>query len=256
MSASLSILTTLAPNFPAPWVVLNQPGPFNVTQWRLVEERTGDPEVAWALSVLPNPVTRSHIIGFRHGNPTILRRRVTIASLMWGYGITGARWGDQWVNDVSDFLSPSLDAVLAGCEANLITGALADAYKLFTRPGPGGTEQEGHHGIGFSFFTKILYFLAKNILQNSSTNYPLILDTKVSMALSQMTGYRLVVRPESYRPRPDSAAYVQFVKTMHAWAARLNVLPEVIEHYLWAEAGEPGSPLWTTSQSQHALDFP
>ena len=84
----------------------------------------------------------------------------------------------------------------------------------------------------------------------------MILDTKVSMALSQLTGYRLLVRPESYRPRPDSSAYVQYVKTMHAWAAKLNVLPEVIEYYLWAEAAKSGSLLWPTCQAQHALDFP
>jgi hypothetical protein len=123
-------------------------------------------------------------------------------------------------------------------------------------PGPGATELENYHGIGFSFFTKILYFLARDALGDSFADYPLILDTKVSMALSQMTGYRLLVRPGSYRPRPDTGAYVQFVKAMHAWASQLNVLPEVIEYYLWAEAGKSCSPLWTTCMAQHALDFP
>ena len=256
MSVPLSILTALASGFPAPQAVLNQPGQINVAQWELVEERTGNPEVAWALGVLPNPVTRSNIIGLRHANPNIRRHRVAIASLMWGYGISGARWGAQWVSDVSNFLGPDLDAVLASCEANLTAGAIAEAYQLFTLPGPRDTELEGYRGIGSSFFTKILYFLARNALQDSSADYPLILDTKVSMALSQLTGYRLLVRPESYRPRPDSSAYVQYVKTMHAWAAKLNVLPEVIEYYLWAEAAKSGSPLWPTCQAQHALDFP
>jgi hypothetical protein len=58
------------------------------------------------------------------------------------------------------------------------------------------------------------------------------------------------------RPRPDSSAYVQYVNTMHARAAKLNVLPEVIEYYLWAEATKSGSPLWPACQAQHALDFP
>ena len=35
---------------------------------------------------------------------------------MWGYGITGTRWG-SWVTAISDFLSPGLDLVLADCEA-------------------------------------------------------------------------------------------------------------------------------------------
>jgi hypothetical protein len=175
---------------------------------------------------------------------------------MWGYGIGGARWGAQWVSDVSNLLGPDLDAVLATCEANLTGGAIAEAYQLFTLSGPRDTELEGYRGIGSSFFTKILYFLARNAPQDSFAEYPLILDTKVSMALSQLTGYRLFVRPESYRPRPDSSAYVHYVKTMHAWAAKLNVLPEVIEYYLWAEAAKSGSPLWPTCQAQHALDFP
>jgi hypothetical protein len=50
------------------------------------------------------------------------------------------------------------------------------------------------------------------------------------MALSQVTGHRLLVRPESYRPRPDrNAAYVRY--------------------YLWAEAAKSGSPLWRTCQA-------
>lgn len=254
MSVPLRVLTALAPGFPAAKAVLNQPGQINVAQWELVEERTGNPEVAWALGALPNPVTRSDIIGLRHANPDIRRRRIAIASLMWGYGISGARWGAQWVSDISNFLGPDLDAVLATCEANLIAGTIAEAYQLFTLPRD--TELERYRGIGSSFFTKILYFLARNAPQDSSAEYPLILDTKVSMALSQLTGYRLLVRPQSYRPRPDSSTYVQYVKTMHAWAAKLNVLPEVIEHYLWAEAAKSGSPLWPTCQGQHALDFP
>jgi hypothetical protein len=115
---------------PGARVVLNQPGQVNVVRWRLVEERTGDSEVAWAPGALPNPVTRRNIIDLRHTNPNIRRRRVAIASLMWGYGISGARWGAGWASDISNFLSPRLDAVLAECEANLTTGAIAEAYKL------------------------------------------------------------------------------------------------------------------------------
>lgn len=256
MSVPFRILAALAPGFPAPEVVLNQPIRVNVAQWRLVEERTGDAQIGWALSALPNPVTRSSIIGLHSTDPAIRRRRVTIASLMWGYGVSGARWGTQWVSDVSSFLAPGLDAVLAECEAKVTGGAIAEAYRLFTSPGRGGIEREAHCGIGPSFFTKVLYFLAKNALQNGSADYPLILDTKVSMALAQMTGYRLLVRPASYRPRPDAGAYVQFVRAMHAWAGKLNVLPEVIEYYLWTETGQSDSPLWRTCRAQHTLDLP
>jgi hypothetical protein len=76
------------------------------------------------------------------------------------------------------------------------------------------------------------------------------------MALAQLTGYRLLTRPADYRPRPDSTAYVRYVKAMHAWAFRLEVLPEVIEYYLWAEASESGSPLWISCLALHGRNFP
>jgi hypothetical protein len=256
MSLPLDILTALRPEFPPLHQVLDKPGKINVAQWRLVEKRTGDSEVTYVLGALSDRFSRNDIIGLRHASPSIRRRRVAIASLMWGYGMGGARWKD-WVSNISDFLaSPGLDAVLADCEEKLAVGAIAEAYKLFTHPGRGDTEEENHHGIGSSFFTKILYFLASNALQDSPSRYPLILDTKVSWALAQMTGYRLHARPASYRPRPDSEAYAQYVRAMHEWATRLDVRPEVIEYYLWSEAGEPGSPLWAECVAQHTLHFP
>ena len=76
------------------------------------------------------------------------------------------------------------------------------------------------------------------------------------MAFAQMNGYRLLVRPASYRPRPDSWAYAQYVKRMHAWADNLNVQPDVIEYYLWSEAGKSRSTLRKACRAQHDLDFP
>src|SRR5258708_6768614 len=169
-----------------------------------VAEETGDQELVWALNGLPRPITRRSIIDLCHEDPGIRRRRVAIASLMWGYGIAGARWGDSWVTDVSDLLGPSLDDILAKCEASLTAGAIAEAYGLFTRPGPRGREQEKYHGVGFPLITKIVYFVARNSCKETPAEYPLILDTKVSMALAQLTGYRLLARPGDYRPRPDS----------------------------------------------------
>ena len=261
MSVPLDILTVLAPHFPSSEQVLGQGAQINEERWSDVAARTRDPEVTWALCNLSRPITRNDIIGLRHANPVIRRRRVTIASLMWGYGITGPRWG-SWVANISNFLSPGLDAVLADCEFHLTAGEIAKAYRQFIRPGPRGTELENQRGIGFPFITKILYFLARNTPDNAPAEYPLILDTEVSKALAQLTGYRLLVRPADYRPRPDSTAYVQYVKAMHAWASQLNVLatvdvlPEVIEYYLWREGSEPGSSLWAACQAQHNLNFP
>ncbi|MGD0639043.1 MAG: hypothetical protein ABSA72_13495 [Nitrososphaerales archaeon] len=168
----------------------------------------------------------------------------------------GARWGNRWVANLSEFLGPDLDAVLEKCEEDLTDGAISEAYKLFIQSTGRGVEQEKYQGIGSSFFTKILYFLARNGGQDSPAEYPLILDTKVSVALAQMTGYRLLARPSSYRPRPDSEAYARFVKTMHKWAAKLNVSPEVIEYYLWDKGSRNPSALWKACVDQNDFDFP
>ena len=217
--------------------------------------QTGDPEVRWVLDNLSRSITRDDIIGLGGPNPATRRRRVVIASLMWGYGIAGSRWG-SWVTDVSNFLSPGLDAALTTCEAHLSADRVAEAYKVFTCPDPGGIEAESHRGIGFPFITKILYFLARNSFSDVPAEYPLILDTAVSMALAQLTGYRLLARPTGYRPRPDSTAYVHYVKAMHAWAFRLEVLPEVIEYYLWNEASKSGSLLWEACLALHGQNLP
>jgi hypothetical protein len=71
-----------------------------------------------------------------------------------------------------------------------------------------------------------------------------------------MTGYLLLARPADYRPRPDSTAYVRYVKALHAWAFCLEVLPEVIEYYLWAEASGSGSQLWAACLALYGENFP
>jgi len=258
MSIPLTILTAVKPYFPERGLVLDYPVPINGTEWERVGERAGDLEVAKVLDSFPGKITRNDIVGLRHEDSGVRRRRVAITSLMWGYGITGARWKERWVSAVSGFLrSSGLNDVLACCEEHLGRGEVAEAYKLFTNAGEDARiEVEKYYGIGAAFFTKILYFLARNAQQDSSARYPLILDTRVSMALSWMTGYRLLARPASYRPRPDSGAYARYVERMHAWAGELDVAAEVIEYYLWAEARESASQLWAECEKQHGGDFP
>lgn len=90
---------------------------------------------------------------------------------MWGYGITGTRWG-SWVTDISNILSPTLDIVLADCEAYLTAGRIAEAYEVFAHPGPGGVAVENHHGIGVPYITKFLDFLAWNSPDGVPAEYP------------------------------------------------------------------------------------
>ncbi|MGD0639044.1 MAG: hypothetical protein ABSA72_13500 [Nitrososphaerales archaeon] len=75
-------MTSVAPNFPTPEAVLNRRVKINVTQWRLVQERVA--EVESVLSLFPEEVTRNDIIRLRCADQAIRRRRVVIASLMWG----------------------------------------------------------------------------------------------------------------------------------------------------------------------------
>jgi hypothetical protein len=257
MSVALDILTALQPDFPPCHVVLDTPpGKINVEKWRRVEQRTGDPQVTYLLGALPDPPSRNDIIGLRDASPVIRRRRVAVAALMWGYGIFGAR-RNEWVSNISAFLaSPDLDAVLESCHEKLAAGSVAAAYELFTTPERGSIRAEKYRGLGSAYFTKILYFLARNAPPGNAAQYPLILDGKVSWALAQLTSYRQLVRPASYRPCPDCEAYAWYVTTMHAWAARLNVLPEVIEYYLWREAGKRSSRLWAECVDQHKRHWP
>jgi hypothetical protein len=118
MSVSLDVLAALKPKFPPLHEVLNKPVKINVTQWKLLEERIGDSEVKFVLGAMHDRFSRSDIIGLRHATPSIRRRRIAIASLMWGYGMGGTRW-KEWASNISGFLaSPGLDAVLADCEEN------------------------------------------------------------------------------------------------------------------------------------------
>ena len=84
MSIPLDILTLLKPHFPPSGQVLVQGARINEERWREIATQTGDVEVAWMIDNLSWPITRSDIIGLRDPDPVVRRRRVVIASLMWG----------------------------------------------------------------------------------------------------------------------------------------------------------------------------
>jgi hypothetical protein len=163
------------------------------------------------------------VIGLTDPNRTVLRRRIAVAALMWGYGVSGLRWGNELVAAHSTMLGQQLDQVLAGCEADLLNNNVEAAYRRFVTVGRGRQQDPLYERVGSPFFSKILYFLGKNLAMGK---YPLILDTKVSIALAQLTGFRLLVRPSGHRPLPDSEAYGLYVDYVHAWAANLGVQPE------------------------------
>jgi hypothetical protein len=251
MSVPLTILQQLKPNFPNSAVVLNQRFSINRGHWSAVHTLTGDPEVAWLLANLPNGISRQDVIGLTDPTRTVLRRRIAVAALMWGYGVSGFRWGKKLDTALSTMLGQQLNQVLAGCEANLLNNNVEAAYRDFVKIGRGGREDSLYASVGPPFFSKILYFLGKNL---GMKKYPLILDTKVSINLAQLTGFRLLVRPADCRPLPDSGAYGLYVEYMHAWAASLAVAPEVIEAYLWEHASNPA--FWSLCRKAHIAQFP
>jgi hypothetical protein len=180
MSVPLTILQQLRPNFPNSAVVLNQRFRINSGHWSAVHALTGDPEVAWLLANMPNGISRQDVIGLTDPNPTVLRRRIAVAALMWGYGVNGLRWGNKLVAAHSTMLDPLLNQVLAGCEADLLNNNVKAAYRHFVKAGRDHQEDPLYAEVGSAFFSKILYFLGKNL---GMEKYPLILDTKVSIAL-------------------------------------------------------------------------
>jgi hypothetical protein len=135
-------------------------------------------------------------------------------------------------------------------------GAIVEAYQLFTLPGPRDTELEGYRGIWFLVLHQDPVLPREKCPTGRLCGLPI--DPRHEGVDGTLAADRLPAAcpARELPPRPDSSAYVQYVKTMHAWAAKLNVLPEVIEYYLWAEAAKSGSPLWPTCQAQHALEFP
>jgi hypothetical protein len=184
MSVPLTILQQLMPNFPTRTVVLNQRFRINSGHWSVVHTLTGDPEVAWLLANLPNGISRQDVIGLTDPNRIVLRRRIAVAALMWGYGVSGFRWGKKLDTALSTMLGQQLDQVLAGCEADLLNNNVKAAYQGFAKIGRGGREDPLYASVGPPFFSKILYFLGKNL---GMEKYPLILDTKVSIALATST---------------------------------------------------------------------
>ena len=69
-------------------------------------------------------------------------------------------------------------------EADLLNDDVEAAYRGFVKIGRGGREDPLYASVGPPFFSKILYFLGKNL---GMEKYPLILDTKVSIALASST---------------------------------------------------------------------
>ena len=77
------------------------------------------------------------------------RRRLLIATMMWGYGPRGGR---SYTNARRALQAPDIDRRLAACADALMRAEIRSAY----------TAIDGLSGYSEGYFTKFLYFMARN----------------------------------------------------------------------------------------------
>ncbi len=102
---------------------------------------------------------------------------------MWGYGKSDLRYPNRRREVCSMLDDPCLVTQLNAAETEVRTGNFDAALESVT----------GHRGVGVAYMTKHLYFTGRH---HGVDPYPIILDTKVSLALTGLSGYRFFVRPE------------------------------------------------------------
>jgi hypothetical protein len=225
----LSILEEQRSDLPSIDSVLSRPERFADKPWRkmiadaAVAGSGATDDLRWVLEQHPtSELTRTDIFQITAPDPEIRRRRIVIASFMWGYGTGGLRY-EHTRDDIASFLAdPQLDDRLRQMEDRLAHREVRAAYD----------DLSGIHGIGPAFFTKLLYFVGRGL--DGGWEYPLILDTKVAESLALLTGYGSMVTTDHW-PKPDSDSYVRYVRSMHNWARRLGTQADVIEFYLWQQ---------------------
>jgi hypothetical protein len=246
MSVAGEILELFSGDIPSEETVLNQGGAVSGPGWPVLARLPHGQQVRWLLDHFPNEITRRDVLALSDGGPTVIRRRVGTAALMWGYGVSGLRLGEDVVDAFSALMASSFDQLLEECELDLRRGDISAAYRRFVKADKNGVEHVRFNRLGPVFFSKILYFMGRRL---EMAHYPLILDVKVAKTLSWLTGYRLFVRTGQYLPRADSDAYVRYVQWMHAWADEQNVSADSIEHFLWSNS--ENETLWEACVAAH-----
>jgi hypothetical protein len=160
------------------------------------------------------------------GEPTD-RRRLLIATLMWGYGPLGGR---SYINANRVLGVTGLDKQLADCAAALRD---ADARAAFLA-------LDGLSGYRIGFFTKYLYFLARDSLWDSDVAKPLIFDSRVENTLNFLRRALNVQWDAPLTPRHSAVTrYLHYCETVQAWATQLSLEPgvegaEKVEQFLFS----------------------
>lgn len=138
------------------------------------------------------------------------QRQLLIGTLLWGYGPRGGR---SYINARRALNAANLNQKLAACIAAIKRADLRQAYlSLLGLPG----YQEG-------YFTKYLYFAARNAPWPSDCVKPLIFDSRVRATL-EFLARALGANWESALPARVAPfdRYQHYCQTVHRWADDLG----------------------------------
>ena len=188
------------------------------------------PEVEYLVKIFPDGrMTRQHLFTLgrqaKAGN-TETRRRLLVATFMWGYGELGGR---SYTNAKRALAATDLDQKLEKCALSIGDGDVRAAFSALT----------GLSGYGSGYFTKYLYFLARDGDWRSQSARPLIFDSRVEGTLGFIKKALGVAWDSPLTGRRSAVArYLHYCDTAQSWATELGLPPgvegaEKIEQYLF-----------------------
>jgi hypothetical protein len=189
-------------------------------------------------------ITRQHL--FRLGQHAVTgdagdRRRLLVGTLMWGYGPKGGR---SYTNANKVLKVNTLDRQLEMCTEAICKRDVRSAYRAL----------DGLAGYKSGYFTKYLYFLARDAIWDDETPKPLILDSRVESTLDFIAKALDVRWDKPLTKRSAVARYLHYCDTARSWAADLGLEPGVhgaerIEQFLFT----PGAFCFDVYDEMRAL---
>ncbi len=143
------------------------------------------------------------------------RRRLLVATMMWGYGVRGGR---SYTNAGRVLRATDLDERLNSCVGAIKQGDVCGAYRAI----------DGLSGYNQGYFTKFLYFVARNAPWSTGVAKPLIFDSRVEGTLDFIGRAFGVLWESALRVRmPRSERYLHYCRTAQRWADDLDLSPGV-----------------------------
>lgn len=192
--------------------------PYRAATWRR-HLGDNDPDLAALTAEHPGRLTRGdlrELSRLAHGD-SALRRRLFLATMIWGYGTVGR---GPW--RVARMLAdPRLDAALDQAFTAVGAGDLLSAYQNFIVA-----------WCGPAFLTKFLYAVG---LGCGADPLPLVLDARVARSLQVLAGdgslrfADFVTLGAGDTVAWNPAGWVRFVEAANQWASVLGCHPDAIE---------------------------